>query len=60
MLVKFENIIDMKQARKYLTEWKIETLKKAIARNPGSVHNSARELEIEQLEAKLEDKHYKE
>lgn len=55
MRIQFENIIDMKQARKYLTEWRIETLKKAIARNPGSVHNTARELEIVELEAKLED-----
>lgn len=51
--IKFENIIDMKAARKYLTEWHIETLKKAIRRNPDSPHNVDREIELRKLEDKL-------
>lgn len=50
----FENIINLKKARNYLTSWHIETLKKAISRNPGSKHNEAREMHIRDLEAKLE------
>lgn len=53
--ISVKNVIDMKKARKYLTEWHIETLKKAIQRNPDSPHNVDREIQIRELEAKIED-----
>ncbi len=53
--IQFKNVIDMKKAKKYLTEWHIETLRKAIRRNPDSPHNTDREIEIRLLEEKLED-----
>lgn len=58
--IQSKTVISMKVAKKYLTEWHIETLKKAIMRNPGSLHNTDREQQIKDLEAKLEDLNYEE
>lgn len=49
------SVIDMKKAKKYLTEWHIENLRKAISRNPDSPHNVDREIEIKELLKKIED-----
>lgn len=53
--IQFQKIVDLKRARKYLLDWRIETLQKAIQRNPNSDNNKYRQDLIDTLNQQLKE-----